>query len=143
MTEVKHKFKFVPSICEPDGDKPADYVGSVTLRAPTCIERSGFTDVASIAEIMTVEELKKIREGGDEGKSLLRKFVAKKQVVMMQSIVESLPKFILESTIQRVDDGYTFSYDDMLYDSDLSGALQEMATKIIGKFRVGESTPSS
>lgn len=135
-----HTTKMVPSICK--GEKP-EYEGFVILRAPSYFERTSFTDVAQIAAELSVDDMKTIQAGGEDSEKLLRLFAAKKQVKIMQNIVSSLKDFVVELSITRVSDGHQFSLDEMIFDSDMVPALQEMATQIIGKFRVGELTPPS
>ena len=113
------KITYTPECCSGDD---AAYEGSVTLRAPTYDERMSIYD--------------------DVGVDL--EGVKTKPIAYIRAVAKKVPEFLVECSIKRKSDGFEFkTFEQMQYDSDLAGAITEMATKLVGKFQVGNDSQSS
>lgn len=113
------KITYTPECCTGDD---AAYEGSVTLRAPTYDERMSIYD--------------------DVGVDL--EGVKTKPIAYIRAVAKKVPDFLVSMSIKRKSDGFEFTdFAKLQHDSELMGAITEMATKLVGKFQVGNDSPSS
>lgn len=114
---------FTPDVCKPtitdggNGEVPGEYTGTVTIRMPTYDEKMAFYEAAG----------EQIGDGD-----------AKKAAVpLLRTVARNVAKHIVAVNITRVSDGHKFTFDELDYDSDMHGVITEIATKLIGRFQVG------
>lgn len=113
------KITYTPECCSGDD---AAYAGTVTLRAPTYDERMAIYDEVGVD-----------MDG-----------VKTKPIAYIRAVAKQVPQFLVEFSIRRKSDDYEFkSFDELQYDSEMAGAITEMATKLVGKFQVGNGSKSS
>jgi len=116
---------FVPDICKGKG---AEYDGSITMRMPTYDERMGIYEEAGIGQDLEEQEEK-------EG---VKKEIKKKGLQLMRLAARKVPDFLVDVKITRKSDGFVFdSWDKLQYDSDMGEVIQQCATRLISKFKVG------
>lgn len=116
---------FVPEICKGKG---AEYEGSITMRQPTYDERLGIYEEAGFGQSAETEEEEKE----------LKKEVKKKGIQLMRLAARKVPEYLGEIKITRKSDGFVFdSWDKLQYDSDMGEVIQQCATRLISKFKVG------
>ncbi len=145
-----HTITLVPNICKPstvkedgkpDFEKPADYSGEIVLRAPTYAERQDFYDLEEAIEKFDVDKLRQATK--EELEAETAKMSKLHYFTMKRKVIKAIPGFIVSVNIVRVEDSYAMTYDDLNHDSECGSVIEEIATKIIGKFRVGKNSPTN
>ena len=126
----KHQVTFTPSVCEPqvvkedgkpDWTKEPEYEGTITVRMPSYDERLELYDAGGLGT--------EAAESRD----------TKQAIALMRHVVRSAAPFVVAINVKRKADGYVFSWDDMLHDSDMGKAVTEVANRLIGKHAVGNA----
>lgn len=107
---------FTPDICKPLDNDAEEYTGTVTIRMPTYDEKMGFYEAAG-------EQL-----SGDAKKAA---------VPLLRIVAKSAESHVVSVDVVRVSDGHKFTFEEMKYDSDMHSVITEIATKLIGRFQVG------
>lgn len=152
---------FEPAICRPKEVKaptgkkktiPARFAGTVSLRAPTYLERQSLRGNAELVEKHMLAAVKAAlddsgKKGGKVDEDALKEEAIKATVATqherLNRVISRLGEFVVEIKIKRLDDGFTFTkIEELEIDSDMDSVLIEMATKLLSKFQLGK-TPSA
>lgn len=122
----------IPSICKVSQDERGMdieplYTGHVKMRVPNYDERMEIIESCNI----------QIAEGEDEKAVVAR--VKRGGMSFIRAVAKVLPNYVTDVFIERLDDKYLFkSFEDLSYDSEMSGVITELAGKLVGKYQVGK-----
>lgn len=119
----KHVVTWTPAICE--GESPA-YEGNISVRMPLYDERLDFYAGAGVAL------------DGTAGQDATRA-----GVLVMRHVSRQAAAFVEAVKLTRKADGATFTWDDMLVDTDMGPVIAEVCNRLLGKYSTGNLPPPS
>lgn len=133
---------FVPDICKPKGDVPAAYEGTVKIRVPDYDERVQFMLIPEVLD--AVDAAKDGSNPADVSDALMNSMKSKQNLAIMANVKKQLSQWVLEINIKRLDDGFVFTtLNQVRYDSDVGSVMQEIALRLLGKYRWGNAIAPS